>query len=141
MGHWRRCQRSQKLGSRRASAANSSAQASSRSCTDGSLQGYSGAVTEGCHDQPELTGIQIWPQATIDTVVEQALISGWQVGTHGNGDRAIDSILDAYERALERHPIADHRLRIEHCQTVREDQLDRMARLGVSASFFNVHVY
>ena len=108
---------------------------------DGSLQGYSGAVTEGCHDQPELTGIQIWPQATIDTVVEQALISGWQVGTHGNGDRAIDSILDAYERALERHPIADHRLRIEHCQTVREDQLDRMARLGVSASFFNVHVY
>ncbi len=108
---------------------------------DGSLQGHSGAVTEGYHDEPETTGIQVWPQDTIDMVVEQALLSGWQVGTHGNGDRAIDSILDAYERALERHPTADHRLRIEHCQNVREDQLDRMARLGVAASFFNLHVY
>ena len=108
---------------------------------DGSLQGHSGAVTEGYHDHPHETGIQIWSQDTIDTVVEQALLSGWQVGTHGNGDRAIDSILDAYERALSKHPTNDHRFRVEHCQTVREDQLDRMADLGVAASFFNLHVY
>jgi predicted amidohydrolase YtcJ len=108
---------------------------------DGSLQGHSGAVTVGYHDQPETTGIQIWPQETLNTAVEQALVAGWQVGIHGNGDQAIDSILDASEGTLAKHPVDDHRLRIEHCQTVREDQLDRMARLGVAASFFNLHVY
>ena len=108
---------------------------------DGSLQGHSGALTEGYHDHQTETGIQIWSQDTLNEVTEQALLAVWQVGTHGNGDRAIDSILDAYERALDRHPTQDHRFRIEHCQTVREDQLDRMAELNVAASFFNLHVY
>jgi predicted amidohydrolase YtcJ len=66
---------------------------------------------------------------------------GWQVAVHGNGDAAIDAILDAYEAALRAHPRPDHRHRIEHCQTVRPDQLDRMAGLGVRASFFVAHTY
>ena len=108
---------------------------------DGSLQGYSGALTEGYHDRPDETGMLLIPQPTFDAVVAQALAAGIQVGTHANGDRAIDSTLDAYERALEQHPVEDHRLRIEHCQSVREDQLDRIARLGVHVPFFNLHVY
>ncbi|MBT5774016.1 MAG: amidohydrolase [Dehalococcoidia bacterium] len=108
---------------------------------DGSLQGYSGALTEGYHDRPDETGMLLIPQPTFDTVVAQALAAGIQVGTHANGDRAIDSTLDAYERALEQHPVEDHRLRIEHCQSVRDDQLDRIARLGVHVSFFNLHVH
>ena len=108
---------------------------------DGSLQGYSGALTEGYHDRPEETGMALIPQDILDVVVTQALRAGIQVGLHANGDRAIDSVLDAYERALEAHPVEDHRLRIEHCQVVREDQLDRIARLGVHVSFFNLHVY
>ena len=31
--------------------------------------------------------------------------------------------------------------RIEHCQTAREDQLERMARLGVMASVFANHIW
>ena len=108
---------------------------------DGSLQGYSGALTEGYHDRPEETGMALIPQDILDVVITQALRAGIQVGIHANGDRAIDSVLDAYERALEAHPVEDHRLRIEHCQAVREDQLDRIARLGVHVSFFNLHVY
>jgi hypothetical protein len=108
---------------------------------DGSLQGYSGALTEGYHDRPAETGMTLIPQDTLDVVVAQALDAGIQVGIHANGDRAIDSVLDAYERALEANPVEDHRLRIEHCQAVREDQLDRIARLGVHVSFFNLHVY
>ena len=108
---------------------------------DGSLQGYSGAITEGYHDRPDETGMVLIPQDVLDVVITQALRAGIQVGIHANGDRAIDSVLDAYERALEAHPVEDHRLRIEHCQVVREDQLDRIARLGVHVSFFNLHVY
>ncbi len=108
---------------------------------DGSLQGYSGALTEPYHDRPDETGMVLIPQDVLDVVVTQALRAGLQVGIHANGDRAIDSVLDAYERALGEHPVEDHRLRIEHCQVVREDQLDRIARLGVHVSFFNLHVY
>lgn len=108
---------------------------------DGSLQGHSGALVEPYHDAPDEHGMTLLPQPEFDDAVAEAVAQGIQVGTHGNGDAAIDSILDAYERALTRHPGIDHRLRIEHCQAVRDDQLDRMARLGVAASFFNLHVY
>ncbi|WP_396266359.1 amidohydrolase family protein [Halobacillus amylolyticus] len=42
---------------------------------------------------------------------------GFRIAIHGNGDRAIESILDAYEYALPAKPRADHRRRIGHIQT------------------------
>ncbi|WP_455577832.1 amidohydrolase [Amycolatopsis keratiniphila] len=59
---------------------------------------------------------------------------------HGNGDAAIDAIIDGYSR-LGSPRGTGRRHRIEHCQTVREDQLDRMAAHDVLASFFVKHVY
>ena len=51
--------------------------------------------------------------------------------------------IDAYERALEvtKKSGTDHRLVIQHCQTPREDQLERMGKLGIAASFFANHVW
>ena len=66
---------------------------------------------------------------------------GWQVAIHGNGDAGIDNILTAFEEAQKTYPRADARHIIIHCQTVREDQLDRIKRLGVIPSFFTVHTY
>ena len=66
---------------------------------------------------------------------------GWQLAIHGNGDDAIQMILNAYEEAQKRYPRADARHIVIHCQTVREDQLDRIKRLGVVPSFFVVHTY
>ena len=83
----------------------------------------------------------IWPQQELDEMVADAHSSGWQIWTHGNGDAAIGSILDAYQRALRDHPRTDHRHRVEHCQTAGEDQLDRMMELGITASFFAPHVW
>jgi predicted amidohydrolase YtcJ len=74
-------------------------------------------------------------------MVVDAHSSGWQIWTHGNGDAAIGSILEAYEQALTSDPRADHRHRIEHCQTAGEDQLDRIRDLGVAVSFFAPHVW
>jgi hypothetical protein len=64
-----------------------------------------------------------------------------QIAIHGNGDAAIDDILDAYEAALADRPRENHRHRIEHCQTARQDQLERMARLGVTSSVFANHLW
>ena len=74
-------------------------------------------------------------------MVDEAHRAGKQIAIHGNGDAAIDDILSAYEQAQQKTPRTDTRHRIEHCQTVREDQLDKMQTLGVTPSFFVQHTY
>jgi predicted amidohydrolase YtcJ len=109
---------------------------------DGSIQLRTAALRQPYHGETEpANGHLIWPQEELDLMVADAHSSGWQIWIHGNGDAAIGSNLDAYERALRDDPRSDHRHRIEHCQTAGEDQLDRMASLGVAASFFAPHVW
>ena len=115
---------------------------------DGSLQCYTGYLSNPYHkviydlpDGPMWRGyIQENPEGFIDRIVALHQ-QGWQIAIHGNGDEAIQLILDAYEEAQKRYPRADARHIIIHCQTVREDQLDRIKRLGVVPSFFVVHTY
>jgi hypothetical protein len=48
------------------------------------------------------------------------------------GDAAIEQALNAYEAALNAHPHTDHRHRIEHCDLIRKDQIQRARRLGLA---------
>ena len=50
---------------------------------------------------------------------------------HSNGDREIDMVLDAIEKALREFPRDDHRHRIEHCSVVNLQILKRIKKLGV----------
>ena len=109
---------------------------------DGSIQIKTAALREPYFGETEPADHHvIWPQEELDRMVADAHAAGWQIWTHGNGDAAIGSILDAYERAIASTPRTDHRHRVEHCQTAGEDQLDRMRDLGVTASFFAPHVW
>ena len=73
--------------------------------------------------------------------IRDAHDEGWQVCVHSNGDAAIDTTLDAYERVLKATPRADHRHRIEHCSILHDDQIARMKALGLSPSFLIGHVH
>ena len=109
---------------------------------DGSIQLRTAALRQPYYGEDEPAEHHlIWPQEELDNMVADAHEAGWQTWIHGNGDAAIESILDAYERALADNPRPDHRHRIEHCQTAGEDQLDRMRELGVAASFFVPHIW
>jgi predicted amidohydrolase YtcJ len=109
---------------------------------DGSIQIRTAALRQPYYSETEPADHHlIWPQEELDRMVADAHASGWQIWTHGNGDAAIGSILDAYEKALANDPRTDHRHRIEHCQTAGEDQLDRMRASGIAASFFAPHVW
>lgn len=66
---------------------------------------------------------------------------GFQIHCHCNGDAGSDMFLDAVEAALSNNPRPDHRHTIIHGQLLREDQLDRMAKLGITVSFFTAHIY
>ena len=63
--------------------------------------------------------------------VVEAHKAGLRVCVEGLGDRGIDFALDAIEAALQAHPVADHRSRVEHCCYVTPTILDRIKKLGV----------
>ena len=81
-------------------------------------------------DRPDDYGILTMTQEEIHEAVEEAHRSSWQVGIHANGDVAIDMVLTAYERVLERWPHPDRRHRIEHCSLVNPDLLTRIKATG-----------
>ena len=107
---------------------------------DGSLQGLTGCLAEGYACAPEEHGMMLLELDDLGRRIAALDAAGWQVAVHGNGDAAIEAIIDGYAR-LGVAPGNRRRHRIEHCQTVREDQLDRMAANDILASFFVKHVY
>ena len=112
---------------------------------DGSIQGYTGWLAKPYHvpfkGDASYRGYPVTAPEKLTRLVLEAHRAGCQIAAHGNGDAAIDAILDAYRLAQKEFPRPDARHRIEHCQMAREDQLDRMAELGVSPSFFASHTY
>ena len=112
---------------------------------DGSIQGYTGWLAKPYYvpfkGDSSYRGYPVTAPDKLNRLVLEAHKAGCQIAAHGNGDAAIDAILDAYQLAQKEFPRPDARHRIEHCQMAREDQLDRMAELGVSPSFFASHTY
>lgn len=108
---------------------------------DGSIQGLTGALREPYFCDESNYGELFHEQTSFNEEVANLNSRGYRVATHGNGDRAIGSILEAYEYALAKDPRTDHRHRIEHVQTATEADLDKMAELNVAGSFFINHVY
>ena len=108
---------------------------------DGAIQAYTASLTEPYFDAPDEYGVKIYEPEVLAEMIMNHHRAGLQIAIHGNGDSAIDDILNGYEAALESHPRDDHRHRIEHCQTARPDQLERMARLGVVSSVFINHLW
>ena len=112
---------------------------------DGSIQGYTGYLSQPYHShlhlEPNYRG---YPRGEAGELAAQVLAlhkSRVQVAIHANGDAAIDDVLAAYGAAQAADPWPDARHVVVHAQMAREDQLDRMAELGVVPSFFVLHVY
>jgi len=67
--------------------------------------------------------------------------AGRQLALHGNGSAAIDAIIDAVRQANLSFPNPDLNHILVHGQTVQADQLDSLAELGMSVSFFPSHTF
>jgi predicted amidohydrolase YtcJ len=107
--------------------------------SDGALGSRGAALLEPYSDDPGNTGLLVSPPAHIQEVAERALQAGFQVNSHAIGDRGNRIVLDAYEKALDRHPRADHRFRIEHAQILHYSDIPRFAQLGVIPSMQASH--
>lgn len=74
-------------------------------------------------------------------IARQYAGDGWQLSCHVHGDRAVDQVLDVYERIIDEFNLQDHRFRLEHVGAMTRAQFDRAAQLGVTASVFIDHIY
>lgn len=77
----------------------------------------------------------------ITAAISKAHQAGWQVGIHANGDAAIDTVLDAFEKGTNGEGGHALRHRIEHCSLLHAEQIARMKQLGLSPSFLIGHVH
>ena len=103
---------------------------------DGSIQGYTGYLSAPYHvpyhGDTEYRGHPVVAREELFELVENYHGAGIQLAIHANGDAAIDNVIDAFRAAQQSHPNKDPRLILIHSQMAREDQLDRMAELGVT---------
>ena len=112
--------------------------------SDGSNQGRTGLQREAFigSEGENAKGMAYIEKDVLDGAVERRLREGWAVCVHANGDAAIDRALDAFAKAKAKglDPAAK-RCRIEHCSILHDDQIEKMAELGLSPSFLIGHVH
>lgn len=99
---------------------------------DGDVGPRTAALSEPYVDDPDCYGTLYYTQEEIDGFVLEAHRAGLQVAMHAVGDAAVEQALNAYEAALDAYPREDHRHRIEHCEVIREEQIQRARSLGVA---------
>ncbi len=107
---------------------------------DGAMGSRGGLLFRPYHDDPGNSGLLLIDPKVLEATTTEALRHGWQVATHAIGDKGNALVLDAYAAARKAVPQArDPRLRIEHAQVVRKEDVARFAELGVIASMQPSH--
>jgi predicted amidohydrolase YtcJ len=100
---------------------------------DGSFGGHTAALHEPFTDRPETVGTDRLDPGHATTMARATMMLGGSVAIHAIGDRANDNVLDVFEGLIDMG--ADpSRLRVEHASLLTAAAIERMARLGVTAS-------
>jgi len=108
---------------------------------DGTMDSHTAALREPYADKPSTSGGLYFDDDVLEGFIEEAHRKGLQIATHAIGDRAVDQLLDVYEKVLNAYPRQDHRHRIEHIEIPCEDQLERCKELGIALSVQPSFVY
>lgn len=113
-----------------------------KSFADGGLGASTAWFFEPYSDSPANSGIagaQMQDQEKLYAEFKQADQAGLQLITHAIGDRANHEILNMYERLEKEDGPRDRRLRIEHAQHLKSEDIPRFASLHVIASVQPFH--
>jgi len=108
---------------------------------DGSISERTARLSSPYEGRPNDYGILVMTEEELYTVGRKAHLAGWQIGTHANGDVAIDTTLRAYERLQKESPRRDPRFRLEHCTVVNDNLIGRIKALGAIPTPFSTYVY
>lgn len=96
---------------------------------DGSTSGPTPAMREpydGGNNNPLSFKVE-----DIEDIVIRSHKAGFQVTAHAVGDKAVETMLNAFEKAQDLYPREDTRHRIEHCAFTPNDLVEKIKKLGV----------
>ena len=113
---------------------------------DGSPQGKTAFLSKPFHVVPEgqkkdYRGYANYPTDKAHAMINTVLDLKVPLIAHANGDAMAEILVDGVEAAHKEGREGAGRTVMIHAQTVREDQLDRMAKLKMIPSFFSSHVF
>jgi len=102
---------------------------------DGALGSSGAALFEPYCNDCENSGLLLWTEEDLLSILKQAKSKGFQVAMHAIGDRANHFVLNAYEKI----DVKSLRWRIEHAQLLNPDDIQRFAGLKVIAAMQPLH--
>ena len=108
---------------------------------DGSISERTARLSQPYEGRPNDFGILVADEKELYEHARRAHEADWQIGTHANGDVAIDIILRVYERLNRERPRHDPRFRVEHCTVINDGLIARMKALGAIPTPFSTYVY
>eukprot|EP00123_Amoebidium_parasiticum_P006553 comp17474_c0_seq1/m.16950 comp17474_c0_seq1/g.16950 ORF comp17474_c0_seq1/g.16950 comp17474_c0_seq1/m.16950 type:complete len:529 (-) comp17474_c0_seq1:546-2132(-) len=97
---------------------------------DGSLGGATAAMRIPYKDSDNY-GMLIWSQEDLNKHVQRVKDLGYRLEIHAIGDKAAESVLEAYEKA---NITKEDRAFLTHCQVLGKDIIPRMLDIGVIAN-------
>ncbi|MBC7360959.1 MAG: amidohydrolase [Candidatus Aminicenantes bacterium] len=106
---------------------------------DGTLGSGTALMFEPFSDDPSKSGLPQYPEEIFYQLIEKAYANGFQVGVHAIGDKGVNWVLNAVERAQQKYGKKDLRFRIEHAQIIKPEDFKRFQKLGVIASMQPTH--
>jgi hypothetical protein len=101
---------------------------------DGSLGGHTAALEKPYSDKPDTCGMMLYNEKQLDQLFMKSHMAGLQIAVHAIGDRAIETVLNSFEKTLKKNPSNNHRHRIEHCSVLNPKLIKKMKKLRLVAS-------
>lgn len=106
---------------------------------DGSLGSHTAAFFKPFTDAPRDSGFFVNSESDLFNWISSADSAGLQLMVHAIGDRAINTLLNIYEKVENENGHKDRRFRIEHAQHIAPNDIPRFAELGVIPSMQPYH--
>jgi len=97
---------------------------------DGSSVGGTCATTVPLMHLTDVTPAT-FTQEELDEIFVEGHRLGFQLTAHAVGDKAVEMVLNSYEKAMQMYPRKDPRHRIEHCFLCPPNLMERIKKLGV----------
>jgi len=106
---------------------------------DGSIQIHTAALREDYYDGTKSDDTQFTDEELIELYTHFQKL-GYPLITHANGDKAAEAVIDAYVKTKE-YKKTDIQNRVEHLQTVNQEDIQKMVNNNIGGSFFMNHIY
>ncbi|MBS3788291.1 amidohydrolase [Candidatus Bipolaricaulota bacterium] len=104
--------------------------------TDGSIGSKTAWISSGYSEEPDNKGVSLIETDDLRELIARAHRNNVQVAIHAIGDRALQQTIDSLEEVIKSRNSDDYvpPHRIEHCEMATDDQIEKMAELGLIAS-------